>query len=92
MAKLAAHYQFAHKFNRDGSVDSICPVCFETIATEGNEADLIAPEEIHRCPGIRAKALHPERPEHLRGVVRACAETAPRTVTLVSTANLNGVI
>jgi hypothetical protein len=74
MANPARH-RFAHRVNQDGSVDSICRMCFETVATEGNEVHLLAAEEIHNCSGLRAKALHPERPEHMRGLGRPSAET-----------------
>lgn len=40
---------FAHRRNPDASVDSICTACFQTIATEKREDNLIAYEESHSC-------------------------------------------
>jgi len=40
---------FAHRKNSDGSIDSICTMCFQTIATEDSEGKLIAHEERHLC-------------------------------------------
>jgi hypothetical protein len=42
-------FKFPHKENRDGSYDSICPVCFETVATVQNEFELMAHEAKHVC-------------------------------------------
>lgn len=40
---------FPHRCNPDGTIDAICALCFRTIATRANEADL-APEEMsHQC-------------------------------------------
>lgn len=53
---------FAHKENLDGTWDSICSSCFQTIAVEGSKADLFAAEQSHKCPGLDLqKVLHPER-------------------------------
>jgi hypothetical protein len=40
---------FAHRNNRDGSIDSICPRCFATIGTSTWESDLNRIEYSHRC-------------------------------------------
>ena len=40
---------FSHRFNTDGTVDSICRECYVTIATEQFETDLLAEEHAHRC-------------------------------------------
>ncbi len=40
---------FAHRINLDKSIDSICTACFQTIASENLEGDLIAHEERHSC-------------------------------------------
>jgi len=40
---------FAHRWNRDKSIDSICTACFQTIASEYLENKLIAHEERHVC-------------------------------------------
>lgn len=40
---------FSHRFNLDGSIDSICHRCFATIGTAFQEADLERLEEVHAC-------------------------------------------
>jgi hypothetical protein len=40
---------FAHRKNPDGSIDSICTTCFQTVASEDSEGKLIAHEERHSC-------------------------------------------
>jgi len=41
--------QFPHRVNRDGTFDSICRVCFRTIAHEIRERDLAGFESAHVC-------------------------------------------
>jgi hypothetical protein len=41
--------QYPHRRNRDGSVDSICPICIATIARSHREADLKRAEIAHVC-------------------------------------------
>ena len=41
--------QFIHRFNEDGTVDSICRDCFVTIATEESASDLEREERKHKC-------------------------------------------
>jgi len=40
---------FAHRRNDDGTFDSICPTCFETIAQAVREPDLQDVEDGHIC-------------------------------------------
>jgi hypothetical protein len=40
---------FAHRLNRDASIDSICRTCYQTVATADSEAKLIRVEESHSC-------------------------------------------
>jgi hypothetical protein len=40
---------FPHRLNDDGSHDSICIGCFETVATAQNEWELVAYESAHVC-------------------------------------------
>jgi hypothetical protein len=40
---------YSHRKNRDGTVDSICLSCFQTIATAKNEESLSLHELLHRC-------------------------------------------
>ena len=41
--------RFCHRFNSDGTVDSICRDCFVTIASEPRESDLGLEERLHAC-------------------------------------------
>jgi hypothetical protein len=41
--------RFSHRFNQDGTVDSICFRCLTTIATSSHEADLERCERGHHC-------------------------------------------
>lgn len=49
---------FPHRHNRDGSFDSICPQCFQTVAKSSTEADLEAAERVHDCDGLGDRILH----------------------------------
>lgn len=40
---------FPHRDNCDGTFDSICPVCFRTVAKKKSESDLQAVEREHVC-------------------------------------------
>ena len=40
---------FSHRENRDGTIDSICPKCFATIATSSLESELEQKEHEHHC-------------------------------------------
>lgn len=46
---MARVIPFAHRTNRDGSIDSICTTCFQTIASEDVDGKLISHEERHSC-------------------------------------------
>jgi hypothetical protein len=51
---------FPHRHNSDGSVDSICGVCFATLASEKEEANLEEAEAAHVCGGFKlGRLLHP---------------------------------
>ena len=41
---------YAHRQNRDGSVDSICKTCFATVAQAKDEPALAQHEWAHQCP------------------------------------------
>jgi hypothetical protein len=43
------HLKFAHRFNADGTVDSICPRCFVTVDSAAKELYLVVNEEQHIC-------------------------------------------
>ena len=44
---------FPHRFNADGSYDSICTLCHLTVATVKIEDDLARHEQGHVCNPIR---------------------------------------
>jgi hypothetical protein len=44
---------FPHRFNADGSYDSICTLCHMTVAKAKVEAELFQHERTHRCSPIR---------------------------------------
>jgi hypothetical protein len=44
---------FPHRFNKDGSFDSICTLCHLTVATAKIEAELSQHERVHVCNAIR---------------------------------------
>jgi hypothetical protein len=41
--------QFVRRTNRDGTVDSICTLCFMTAANAGREVELPEMEAFHQC-------------------------------------------
>ncbi len=38
---------FPHRHHRDGSFESICPGCFQTVGSAEIEVDLVALEKVH---------------------------------------------
>jgi hypothetical protein len=44
---------FPHRFNADGSYDSICTLCHLTVATAKTEAHLLQHERSHKCDPVR---------------------------------------
>lgn len=44
---------YPHRKNRDGSFDSICTMCYQTIATGSCESHLQAVEDVHMCEPLR---------------------------------------
>lgn len=57
---------FAHRFNDDGTFDSICPQCFRTIAQTEREPDLQNAEDSHVC--------EPWLVEHYRKLSKAVSD------------------
>ena len=41
--------RFPHRKNDDGTFDSICPVCFRTVARAHREEELTESERNHSC-------------------------------------------
>ena len=45
----ASSPSFKHRPNRDGTFDTICLTCYQTVFRSHNEADLEGAEEFHTC-------------------------------------------
>ena len=56
---------FARRENFDHTIDSICKLCFRTIAKSKNPSDLLRAEEEHCCSSGMDTSLDEE--ESLRG-------------------------
>lgn len=41
--------KFVHRWNQDGTIDSICRECFVTVAASKREVDLDQSERLHVC-------------------------------------------
>jgi hypothetical protein len=50
---------FPHRFNANGSYDSICTLCLMTVATVRIEAELSHFERCHECSPIRIYEVSP---------------------------------
>lgn len=51
---------FPHRLRVDGTYDSICTQCFETVATSKIEAELLEVEKMHICTGLDLdRIFHP---------------------------------
>jgi hypothetical protein len=48
--------KFVRRHNGDGTVDSICLICFQTAATAKSESQLTALEDQHQCHGYTVTA------------------------------------
>jgi hypothetical protein len=44
---------FPHRRNPDGEYESICRICFATVATTADEAELLAHERTHICDAMQ---------------------------------------
>ena len=58
--------KFSHRVNDDGTIDSICPQCFKTVATATQESDLDPAESRHCCDPFLIEYFyeHAHRGEH----------------------------
>jgi hypothetical protein len=62
LGKLSVFYP--HRRNKDGSFDSICLGCLETIARTATEAELTAHDITHKCNQAKVgdrRLLHSSR-------------------------------
>ncbi len=46
---MTSFISFAHRRNRDSTVDSICTRCYQTIASGENDSSLTSAEVNHSC-------------------------------------------
>jgi hypothetical protein len=56
---------FAHRLNKDGTIDSICLFCYATVSSSTNESELAGAEAIHNCwqATDRGRNHMPQRPD-----------------------------
>jgi hypothetical protein len=57
---------YAHRCNTDGSFDSICLHCFQTIASAPIDAALAEHEMQHRCIGLDLQVFETTKPSDSR--------------------------
>ncbi len=50
-------HPFAHRANRDGTIDSICKTCFVTVGTAEETAALEELESDHKCEAWRLEVI-----------------------------------
>ena len=59
MCKLdSERCSFAHSDNEDGTLDSICPRCFQTLARRARESDVQIAESRHVCDPSTVEHYH----------------------------------
>jgi hypothetical protein len=55
--------KFIHRSRVDGSVESICLRCYQTVAASVEQSDRDTQEATHNCEGMRLSGLlHPDAP------------------------------
>ncbi len=78
---MAAHspvrFEFPHRMNKDGTIDSICPSCFSTVGRSTWEADLDRLEAAHVCDPARLASFSQHR--RIVPAVSEREESAERT-------------
>jgi hypothetical protein len=65
---------FPHRHNADGSYDSICTVCFATVATVENECELPSHESAHVCRPLDHYPAHSKSVATIKAGVVAMPE------------------
>jgi len=55
------HFEFPHRMNKSGIMDSICPRCFVTVGSSIWEADLDRMESAHVCDSSRLNSSNQHR-------------------------------
>ena len=59
--KHFVYFEFPHRMKKDGTIDSICPRCFETVGCSTWEADLDRMEAAHACDPARLTSANQHR-------------------------------
>ena len=49
--------KFSHRYNPDGTWQSICPECYKTVAESREEADLKRAEDTHVCLSLNGRLV-----------------------------------
>jgi hypothetical protein len=60
--RVQAASTFPHRLNQDTTYDSICPVCYLTVASSLVETDLTEHEALHACDTFRLHQLREHAP------------------------------
>lgn len=55
------YFEFPHRMNKDGTIDSICPRCFAKVGCSTWEADLDRLEAAHTCEPARLNSFNQHR-------------------------------
>ena len=71
---------FPHRKNADGTVDSICPECYATIACVTNESELEIYERLHECDPVIRERFASAKSLTNHEVLR-CADVTPEEAT-----------
>jgi hypothetical protein len=53
----AGESEYAHRQNADGTCDSICLGCFQTIGSANSEPELVEGEREHTCMRVVANGM-----------------------------------
>ena len=53
--------EFAHRYNEDGTHESICMDCLATITTVGSETELYQHESVHVCDPVNLNRMNRDR-------------------------------
>jgi len=59
---MAESREFAHRSNLDGTMDSICWKCIETVATVYDEGELLRYEQRHICDPLLVERYSRTKP------------------------------
>lgn len=60
-ANHVVHFEFPHRMNKNGTIDSVCPRCFVTVGCSTWEADLDRMEAAHVCEPSRLNSFNQHR-------------------------------